>query len=165
MGKRDLKGQGGQSAVEFALILPVLILIVLGIIEFGWLLNSKITLTSASREGARVAIVTDDEDRVKTAIKNHVEGLSGFKFSGAYYYESKSELDAVNDLPKYDATGNLTDNVAVAVESQEVTFEDNGEEMTEVQIIVHMRGFMKPLLGLLVSDPSELRCQATMRKE
>lgn len=43
--KRDEKG---QSLVEFALILPILVLILLGIIEFGWLFNGKITLTSAA---------------------------------------------------------------------------------------------------------------------
>jgi Flp pilus assembly protein TadG len=41
--------------VEFALLLPVLLLLVFGIIDFGRALNAQITLTQAAREGARMA--------------------------------------------------------------------------------------------------------------
>ncbi len=44
----------GQSVVEFALVLPVLLLILLGIIQFGAVFNSLITLNAAAREGARL---------------------------------------------------------------------------------------------------------------
>jgi Flp pilus assembly protein TadG len=45
----------GAAAVEFALLLPLLLLIVLGIIDFGRMLNAQVTLTQAAREGARLA--------------------------------------------------------------------------------------------------------------
>jgi len=45
----------GAAAVEFALLLPILLLIVFGIIDFGRALNAQITLTQAAREGARLA--------------------------------------------------------------------------------------------------------------
>ena len=44
----------GAAAVEFALLLPVLLLLVFGIIDFGRALNAQITLTQAAREGARL---------------------------------------------------------------------------------------------------------------
>jgi len=47
----------GASAVEFALLLPLLMLIVFGIIEFGIGLYRQAVLTNASREGARSGIV------------------------------------------------------------------------------------------------------------
>ena len=47
----------GASAVEFALVLPVLILILFGIIEFGFIIYDKAVITNASREGARTGIV------------------------------------------------------------------------------------------------------------
>ena len=45
----------GSVAVEFALVLPILLLVVFGIIDFGRMLNAQITLTQAAREGARWA--------------------------------------------------------------------------------------------------------------
>ncbi len=48
------RGESGQSVLEFALVLPVLLLILLGIIQFGAVFNSLITLNAAAREGARL---------------------------------------------------------------------------------------------------------------
>src|SRR5579859_3032399 len=45
----------GAAAVEFALLLPLLLLLIFGIIDFGRALNAQITLTQAAREGARLA--------------------------------------------------------------------------------------------------------------
>ena len=45
--------QRGASAVEFAIVLPLLLTILLGIIEFGFLFNQQISLTQAARESAR----------------------------------------------------------------------------------------------------------------
>ena len=45
----------GQAMVEFALILPILIILVMGILEFGLFFNSYINITFASKEAARLA--------------------------------------------------------------------------------------------------------------
>ena len=47
----------GAAAVEFALIFPLLFLLVAGIIDFGRFFFSQIQLTNAAREGARAAIM------------------------------------------------------------------------------------------------------------
>jgi Flp pilus assembly protein TadG len=57
-----LLGEKGASAVEFAIILPILIMLVFGIIQFGVAFNSYITLTHATREGVRLAAVGLYED-------------------------------------------------------------------------------------------------------
>lgn len=49
--------QGGQSLVEFALVMMPLFIILLGIIQFGFIFNSYVTITNASREGARIGTV------------------------------------------------------------------------------------------------------------
>ena len=51
---RHQPGDRGATAVEFALLFPLLMLIVFGIIDFGRVLNAQITLTQAAREGARL---------------------------------------------------------------------------------------------------------------
>jgi Flp pilus assembly protein TadG len=59
-----IKNHNGATAVEFAIILPVLILVLFGIIEFSLVLFNKHIITNASREGARAGIVSR-EDRFK----------------------------------------------------------------------------------------------------
>lgn len=54
MGRRGRRGQRGQSLVEFTLILPTLLLLVLGTAEMGLALNTSMSLVEATREGARV---------------------------------------------------------------------------------------------------------------
>src|ERR1700733_7000607 len=51
---RDARDRGA-AAVEFALLLPMLLLLVCGIVDFGRALNAQITLTQAARQGARLA--------------------------------------------------------------------------------------------------------------
>jgi Flp pilus assembly protein TadG len=48
----------GAAAVEMALLLPLLLVLVFGIVDFGRALNQQITLTSAAREGARLAALS-----------------------------------------------------------------------------------------------------------
>lgn len=65
------KRERGAAAVEFALLLPILLLIVFGIIDFGRMLNAQITLTEAAREGARAESLGSDPDtRVQEASEN-----------------------------------------------------------------------------------------------
>jgi Flp pilus assembly protein TadG len=47
----------GQSLVEFALILPVLLLIFMGIVDFGRVIYAYNSVSNAAREGARIGIV------------------------------------------------------------------------------------------------------------
>jgi Flp pilus assembly protein TadG len=67
--------EDGQAMVEFAIIVPLLLMLVLGIIQFGILFNHYLTLTDAVRVGARQAAVSrtlanpagSAEDRVRSA--------------------------------------------------------------------------------------------------
>jgi len=51
------RDERGQTAVEFALVAPILIVLVLGIIQIGVAFHDYVTLTDAARAGARKAIV------------------------------------------------------------------------------------------------------------
>ncbi|MDQ0868555.1 Flp pilus assembly protein TadG [Arthrobacter sp. V1I9] len=58
----------GAAAVEFAILLPLLLMLVLGTIEFGRAYNAQITLTNAARDGVRyMAIVKDPAEAKKKA--------------------------------------------------------------------------------------------------
>ena len=58
--KPQLKNERGQTMVEFALVLPVLALLLFGVIQFGIAFNSYLTITDAVRAGARKAAVSAD---------------------------------------------------------------------------------------------------------
>jgi Flp pilus assembly protein TadG len=60
-------GDRGAAAVEFALVLPLLLLLIFGIIDFGRMLNAKITLTEAAREAARSAALQTAADGIARA--------------------------------------------------------------------------------------------------
>jgi Flp pilus assembly protein TadG len=54
---RPASAQRGQSLVEFALVMMPLFVILLAIVQFGFIFNSYVTITNASREGARIGTV------------------------------------------------------------------------------------------------------------
>ena len=62
------KSDSGVAIVEFAYIFPLLVMLLMGIIEMGFLLYDKAVITNASREGARVGIVA--QNRSDTAAIN-----------------------------------------------------------------------------------------------
>ena len=64
----------GAAAVEFALLLPLLMLLVFGIVDFGRALNAQITLTQAAREGARLAAL--GEPNVVSSTQAAATGLN-----------------------------------------------------------------------------------------
>lgn len=53
----DLGSERGAELVEMALVLPLLLLVLVGIIEFGFMFQRFLVLTNAANEGARVAIL------------------------------------------------------------------------------------------------------------
>jgi Flp pilus assembly protein TadG len=59
MGKRlqHLKKEHGQGMVEAALTIPVFLLILCGIIDFGWIYTNQLMLNNSSREATRFAVV------------------------------------------------------------------------------------------------------------
>ncbi len=71
----------GAAAVELAVVLPLLLTLVFGIIEFGWVFMVRETLTNSSREGARVAVLqgsTEQDIRDRVAASMNPTGLSTY---------------------------------------------------------------------------------------
>jgi Flp pilus assembly protein TadG len=63
------RSEAGAELIEFGLTLPLLLLVVLGIVEFGFLFREYEIVTNAAREGARIAVLpaystTDAQERV-----------------------------------------------------------------------------------------------------
>jgi Flp pilus assembly protein TadG len=81
MRKLFLKNKDGQSVIEFALVLPILLLVLFGITEFGRAIMVTNILNTASREGARLAAVSAVGD---TIVEHRVkEVLAAANLKGA----------------------------------------------------------------------------------
>jgi Flp pilus assembly protein TadG len=68
--KKQLMQERGASAVEFAFIVPMLIVLVLGIAEFGHAFQVQGTLSAAAREGVRAMALQNDPALARTVVKN-----------------------------------------------------------------------------------------------
>ena len=75
--------QGGAVAVEFALILPVLAMLIIGIVTFGFAFNDQLALTNTVREGARFGGSTDNTAAWGSAVQSRTVDL---------YFNSESPL-------------------------------------------------------------------------
>jgi Flp pilus assembly protein TadG len=65
----------GQALVEFALVLPIILLLVVGMLEFARAWNLHQVMTDAAREGARRAVIAHaamDRDSTKAAMWRHL---------------------------------------------------------------------------------------------
>lgn len=71
-----LNNEEGATAVEFALVLPILVLLVFGIIQFGFIFFHYISITHAAREGARWAALEQPDTEVRLRVKNSAPGLT-----------------------------------------------------------------------------------------
>ncbi|MDH6182295.1 Flp pilus assembly protein TadG [Microbacteriaceae bacterium SG_E_30_P1] len=71
--KNQGDSESGAAAVEFALVLPVLLIVLLGIIEFGAAYNAQLLLTNAAREAARSYSITADETAAVAAASTATE--------------------------------------------------------------------------------------------
>ena len=85
---RKKNKESGQAIVEFAIVIPILIVIICGILDFGWIYYNKYKVGEASYEAARYAAIAaedagtgeqltnDTEALVKENLPNHGEGAS-----------------------------------------------------------------------------------------
>jgi Flp pilus assembly protein TadG len=104
-----VRRQEGQAMVEFAMVLPLLLLLIMGIIQFGIVFSHYVTLTDAVRAGARQAAVSRSlPDPVATTQARVKQSAAGLK-----------ESDLVITVTPYDPS----DGTATWVQGGDVTVE------------------------------------------
>lgn len=127
LGRRRERDDG-QSLVEFSLVLTPLLLVVLGIIQFGFVFNTFVTLTNAGREGARTGTVyiydraqsksqndTARADSIKTSLlaSMNLLGKTSPQFTtGSTWTSSNGGLTLTNGdmIVTYTVPSGITDN-------------------------------------------------------
>lgn len=70
-----IKNKKGQAIVELAIILPFLLLLIIGMVDCGRVMNAYLVTTNASREGARQASVGKNDTEVIASIQNAADSL------------------------------------------------------------------------------------------
>lgn len=138
---RASKGERGSQLIEFALVFPMLLLVMLGIIDFGFLFQRYEVLTNAAREGARVAV------------------LPGY-----------STTDVQTRVSQYLVAGGLTTTITPpAVSAATSSIGGSCMTLTTVTVIYpHTFLFLGPIVGLMGGSgftSKTLQATATMRNE
>ena len=67
--------QRGSAAVEFALVVPLVLILALALVQVGLLTRDRLLVEAASRAGAREAAVTPDDQRIVTAVQQGATGI------------------------------------------------------------------------------------------
>lgn len=83
---RFARGESGAELIEFGLTMPLLLLVMLGIIEFGFMFHEYEVVTNAAREGARIAVLpayTADDAKTRATQYLVASGLKNAQISPA----------------------------------------------------------------------------------
>lgn len=82
IGKVSFISEKGNVFIELALVMPVLLLLIAGIVQFGFILNARVVVNSASYEAARAATLAEDPvGEALNAIQNYASStLPGWDF-------------------------------------------------------------------------------------
>jgi Flp pilus assembly protein TadG len=82
--RRSTRDEGGQAAVELALVLPFLLMMLIGIVEFGRAWNQHQVITDAARETARRACLSDEiTEAVAKKVANDAMAAAGIDYRRA----------------------------------------------------------------------------------
>lgn len=128
--------QNGNVLIELALILPLLLLFISGIVQFGFILNAKIAANSAAYEAARTATISDDPySAAAAAVEGYANGsLPGWKFG--------ERLKSLINIPNTDPGTIITVEVIYSVPvffSGVIRFPDMANGFTDIKGKAAMR--------------------------
>ncbi len=132
----------GEAIVEFALLAPILFLLLFALVDFGRVFDAWLISTNAAREGARYAAIYASEDYLSTA---QVQQLTKQK---AYDYLA-SGLGTRGDVTY--ALSDISVNMPSKTPGQPVT------------VNVTVRVEIWAMLNMFVSNPADIQGEATMR--
>ena len=75
LGGRPKKREDGQSLVEFAMVVPIFLLVLFAIVDFGMAFHAWITVTNSAREGARIGAVHAPAASIEQRVRDTATSL------------------------------------------------------------------------------------------
>lgn len=100
--RKNKDGEKGQSLVEFTLIIPIFLLLVFAIVDFGMGFHAWISVTNAAREGARIGAVGADDTTIEARVRDTVGGLDDEDLSVNITNAQGDPGEAVSVTVEYD---------------------------------------------------------------
>lgn len=140
-----MKRETGQAMVEFALVLPIIILLIGGIVDFGWIFYNKISANNACREATRYVAVNYiilPEVKIDNAKANAIAKINENIIGG---------FDVLND--SVDVVYTLVDNT-----------KPEGEAYITVELTQELQ-VLTPILQTFVGSTVDIDASCTMRVE
>jgi Flp pilus assembly protein TadG len=67
------KRHSGQTLTEFAILIPILVILMVAIVDFGRILMIQHVITNAAREGARAASLGESSSQVYARVRSYIE--------------------------------------------------------------------------------------------
>lgn len=126
----------GQALVEMAIVLPLVLSLLCGTIEFGWLCFNQISISNLARQGAREAIV---------------------------YSGSSINLDSLAEELIEAAPSQMRDNITIDIEYTNKTSPREGDVVVNV---AYLANAITPILGIVTSSNEYmLSSSCTMKVE
>jgi Flp pilus assembly protein TadG len=143
------QGERAQGLVEFTLLVPFLLVLICGIIEFGWALRSHVVVTNATREGARYGVTCKTDSQIISRTEDRSSGLL-----------TSSEPDDVQVLANPCSTGPYID----------ATYPHGGAPVQvtatyDHEYVTPLGTFVSMITGGGFPDPLPVSSTTTMRSE
>jgi len=134
--RRKLRGEEGAAAVEFALIVGLLFVILFGIMEFGLAFFETQNLRSATREGARAAAIGGDDNEIFIALQ---DGASGSLEGASPSVDDLTPTDGCTTATKGDEVELVLD-IDSLPSNVKAAFEVNIPFLPEIVLTPEIRG-------------------------
>lgn len=96
LNKNGLRRRG-VALLEFALVLPILMLLILGIVEFAWFTKNQQTVSNAAREGARIASLDRPTSEIRARVTNSAAPITISSIALQYSTDSGSTYTNLGD--------------------------------------------------------------------
>ncbi len=94
---RRMRSPRGQALIEFAFVLPIMLVFLFAIVDFGIAIDRRITLQHSVREGARYAAVHSDELDIKQKTVDQAQGIIGLADVDVCYIDGDDGNTSVGD--------------------------------------------------------------------
>jgi Flp pilus assembly protein TadG len=142
--------EGGVVAVEFALVMPLLLILVFGIVEFGVMLNRDMIIGNASRDAARAASLNASYDEVRTSVTSEL-AQSGIPTTAA---------TTTIDICVLPTAATTCTNMTAAAYAAAAT-----SGRTAVVKVTYEHSFLTPIISSFLGDSVSLQQLTQMRVE